>query len=211
MRLVADSVYMLRGFPPNAINVFLVEDVLVDAGYPWSRRRVLRQLAHREVRTHALTHAHPDHVGASHAVCEELGLPLWAPERDAEAVETGRVVGGDNPFKPLVEAQRVAAHPVARRLREGDEVAGFQVLDVPGHSPGHVAYWRERDGVLVCGDVYFHIAGRLTEPWKFLSEDVERNRESMRRLAELEPALVLFGHGPPLRDTERFARFGRGI
>ncbi len=49
---------------------------------------------------------------------------------------------------PAAKARRVD-----RALAEGDEVAGFRVLDTPGHSPGHVAYWRESDGVLICGDV----------------------------------------------------------
>src|SRR5207302_3754051 len=102
------------------------------------------------------------------------------------------------------------AHPVARALKEGDEVAGFQVLDTPGHSPGHVSYWRGSDRVLVCGDVMwgynpFFLAGGITEPWPFLSPDPALNRESARRLAALEPLLVCFGHGKPLRDTARFA------
>ncbi len=49
------------------------------------------------------------------------------------------------------------AHRVTRRLREGDEVAGFTVLDVPGHSPGHIALWREADRTLICGDVFFNL------------------------------------------------------
>ena len=97
------------------------------------------------------------------------------------------------------------SHPVGRRLVEGDEVAGFTVLDVPGHSPGHIALWRESDGVLLCGDVFFNLR-RLGPPPDFLTFDPERNRESMRRLAALRPALVLFGHGPPLRDPDRLAR-----
>ena len=44
-------------------------------------------------------------------------------------------------------------HPVARALHEGDEVAGFTVLETPGHSRGHVAFWRESDRVLILGDV----------------------------------------------------------
>ena len=44
-------------------------------------------------------------------------------------------------------------HKVDRALKEGDEVGGFKVLDVPGHSAGHVAFWRESDGVLILGDV----------------------------------------------------------
>ncbi len=41
---------------------------------------------------HALTHAHFDHYGSSHAVCEKLGLPLWCGADDVEAVEAGKMV-----------------------------------------------------------------------------------------------------------------------
>ncbi|MDQ6817791.1 MAG: MBL fold metallo-hydrolase, partial [Actinomycetota bacterium] len=83
------------------------------------------------------------------------------------------------------------AHPVARRLREGDEVAGFQVLDVPGHSAGHIALWREDDRTLICGDVFTNIdtltgIPGLHEPKPFFTPDPDRNRESMRRLAALD-------------------------
>ncbi len=97
------------------------------------------------------------------------------------------------------------AHQVARRLREGDEVAGFTVLDVPGHSPGHIALWRASDGVLLCGDVFFNLR-RTGPPPNLLTVDPELNRQSMRRLADLRPALVLFGHGQPLRDPDRLAQ-----
>ena len=157
MRLVADSVYLLRGFPRNVINVYLVGDVLVDSGTAAAKRRILSQLRGRDVAAHALTHAHPDHFGASHAVCEALGIPLWCGETDAAAVEAGRIEREPSPIKPLLDRVSPHAHPVARRLSEGDEVAGFRVLDAPGHSPGHVAYWRESDRTLICGDVYFNL------------------------------------------------------
>ena len=103
-------------------------------------------------------------------------------------------------------------HPVDRQLREADEVAGFQVLDTPGHSRGHIAFWRESDRVLVLGDVLngmnlmTSITG-LHEPPEVFTPDPARNRESVRKLAALEPALVCFGHGPPLRDPAKLARF----
>jgi glyoxylase-like metal-dependent hydrolase (beta-lactamase superfamily II) len=96
---------------------------------------------------------------------------------------------------------------------EGDEIGhGFTVLDAPGHSPGHVAFWRVADRTLVCGDVWFNLQlptlrPGLREPPKVLSTDPARNRESARRLAALEPALVLFGHGPPLRDAAALKAF----
>jgi len=211
VRLVADGVYQLRGFPRDAFNVYLVEDVLVDAGTPLARGRILSQLRRRTVTRHLVTHAHPDHFGASHAICTRLGLPLWCGERDAEAIETGRVPASGVPFKPFVERiTSPPAHPVARRLREGDEVAGFRVIDAPGHSPGHIALFRESDRTLILGDVYFNVP-RLRPPFDLLTFDPAQNRESMRKLAQLEPSLVLFGHGPPLRDTQRFADFGRSV
>jgi glyoxylase-like metal-dependent hydrolase (beta-lactamase superfamily II) len=105
----------------------------------------------------------------------------------------------------LAKMKMPPGHPVARALREGDVVGDFVVLDVPGHSPGHIALWREGDRTLVCGDVFFNLPS-LRPPPRPLTADPQRNRESMRRLAGLRPALVLFGHGPPLRDPERLAR-----
>jgi hydroxyacylglutathione hydrolase len=206
MRALAPGVQQLSGFPPNTINAYLVGDILVDAGTPAARRRILRELQGASVATHLVTHAHPDHFGSSHAVCEALGLPLWTGELDAEAIETATPVPSDTKAgRFLAKGKMPPAHPVARRLREGDDVAGFAVLDVPGHSPGHIALWREEDRTLIAGDVFFNLP-RLGSPPAFLTVDPERNRASMRRLAELRPALALFGHGPPLRDPERLAR-----
>ncbi len=215
MKQVADDLYLLDGFPPYAINVYLVGDVLVDAGTRHAARRILRQLSGRTVTAHALTHAHPDHQGASHEVCETLGIPLWCGERDAGAVEDGRIMERQpkHPVNALfARVMPGPAHPVARRLREGDELAGFQVLDVPGHSAGHVAFWRESDRALICGDVFTNIdtltgIPGLHEPRWFFTPDPERNRQSMRRLAALEPAVVWFGHGRPLRNPAKLRAF----
>lgn len=78
------------------------------------------------------------------------------------------------------------------------------MLDTPGHSPGHIALWREADRTLVCGDVFFNMPS-LRPPPRLLTVDPAVNRSSMQRLAQLRPALVLFGHGPPLRDPDRLA------
>ena len=206
MRTLALDVHQLGGLPPSTINVYLVGDVLVDAGTQAARRRILRELRGRELSAHVVTHAHPDHFGSSHAICERLGVPLWTGELDADAVEAGRPVSPPTRFGELMGRSKLPGHPVARRLREGDAVgAGFSVLHAPGHTPGHSALWREADRTLIAGDVFFNLP-RLGAPPGFLTYDVAVNRESMRRLADLRPALVLFGHGPPLRDPERLAR-----
>src|SRR5437588_4188635 len=189
----------------------MMGDVLIDAGSRHAAKRILSQLRGRTVTAHALTHAHPDHQGSTHEVCETLGIPLWCGERDADAAEDGRVMERQpkHPINVLIGlAFPGPGHPVAQRLREGDDVAGFSVLDTPGHSAGHVSLWREADRTLICGDVFTNIdtltgIPGLHEPKRFFSPDPARNRESMRRLADLNPALVLFGHGRPLRDGRR--------
>jgi glyoxylase-like metal-dependent hydrolase (beta-lactamase superfamily II) len=216
MKQLTDGVWQLSGFPPNAINVYLLEDVLIDASTRYATRRITRQLKDHKLSAHALTHAHPDHQGASHAICERYGVPYWVGEADVAAAENPKLIGERQPdhFMAQLFAKTMTgpAHTVDRVLREGDEVAGFKVLDVPGHSAGHVAFWRESDGVLVLGDVlnsadvYTGIPG-LHEPRRYFTPDPAENRRSARKLAALEPKLTLFGHGPPVRDTKKLVDF----
>jgi hydroxyacylglutathione hydrolase len=221
MKQIADGLYQLKGFPPNIMNVYLAGDVLLDAGTRHSEKRILRQLDGRRVSAHALTHAHPDHQGASHAVCTKLGIPYWVGEGDVEAAEGGpaAMVAKQPPDPRNKVSARIfggPGHPVDRVIGEGDEVGGFTVLETPGHSAGHVAFWRESDRALVLGDVLFGlhpltgIPGLHPPPEQF-TPDPARNRESARRLAELEPALVCFGHGPPLRDGRKFVDYVKAL
>jgi hydroxyacylglutathione hydrolase len=217
MKEIATDVHMLSGFPPNAINVYVVGDVLIDAATRQAKRRIMRQIAGHTLTAHALTHAHPDHQGSSHAICEQLGIPLWCGQGDIPAMETPGALAlpHEVPFPVRFFEERFwvgPPHPVARALREGDEVAGFTVLETPGHSPGHVAFWRASDRVLILGDVLNNMNVRtgipgLNQPPDMFTPDPARNRESARRLAELRPALACFGHGAPLRDPGRLADF----
>jgi hydroxyacylglutathione hydrolase len=168
----------------------------------------MTQISGHAVTAHALTHAHPDHQGSSHAICTRLGIPLWCGEGDVTAMETpGGVAAQAQSWQTFIQRRFWVGppHPVARVLREGDAVGGFTVLETPGHSPGHVSFWRESDRVLIVGDVITNVnvmTGRagLHEPLSAFTPDPERNRDSARRLADLRPALAVFGHGPPLRD-----------
>jgi hydroxyacylglutathione hydrolase len=208
LKLVADGVWRLSEPARPLINIYLAGDVLIDAGRNWDRGRILKQTRDRDVSLLALTHVHPDHQGAAHAVCEERGLPLACPEADVDAMEGRRPVRASNhPLARLyARLWEGPPHKVDRVLRDGDEVAGFRVIDAPGHAPGEVIYWRESDRVAICGDVirnisYATLRSGVREPPAFLTKDVAENRRSIRKLADLRPEITLPGHGPEVRGN----------
>jgi hydroxyacylglutathione hydrolase len=210
---VADNVWLLTGTPRYYVNCYLAGDVLVDTGTRWARSRLLRQLESRPIHAVVLTHAHPDHQANARVLCERFGATLACHEADVDAVE-GRV-----PMQPDNWLLRLGVRlmggppcPVQRVLREGDDVAGFRVIHAPGHTQGHIILYRDADRVAIAGDVFANIrvlSGRtgLVEPPKPFSVDRALNRRSMQLLAELQPALVCFGHGPPLREPAQLDAF----
>jgi glyoxylase-like metal-dependent hydrolase (beta-lactamase superfamily II) len=217
MKQLAEGVWHLNTIRmPNAVNAYLIGDVLIDAGGRRSGKLILGQLEGHDVSAHAITHAHPDHQGASDEVCTKLGVPYWVPATDVDAAEDPSLIRQRQPDHPVARFyDRIFTGPgrkVDRPLSEGDEVGGFKVIDTPGHTAGHVVFWRESDGVLVVGDVlnnmniWTGIPG-LHEPKPYLTPDPAENRRSAKKLGPLEPKLVVFGHGPPLRDTRKFVDF----
>jgi hydroxyacylglutathione hydrolase len=216
MKQFAPGVWRLKEFPAPTINCYLVGDVLIDAGRTWDRRRIMSEIEGRELSILALTHVHPDHQGAAKDVCEARGIPLACHADDVDAMEGRRPVqeaAPGNPFNRIIK--RIWQGPpyqVERVLQEGDEVAGFRVVHAPGHARGEVIFFRDSDRVAICGDVIRNMSyatGRpmLAEPPDIFTADPAENRRSIRKLADLEPSLILPGHGPELKDMARFERF----
>ena len=213
---ISTDVLRLSLWPLDAVNVYVLGGILVDSGGKFARRRLLSALSEIGISGHVITHAHFDHQGCSHAVCEHFDVPCMCGEGDRIAVETGDLAQvlpqRDSWIARLSRRLAGPGHPVSRTLCDGDEVGTFVVIEAPGHTPGHLAFWRESDRVLVLGDVLFHrnpvtMRSGLSEPFGFATFDQAMNRNTARKLAALEPSVVCFGHGEPLRDAGRFAQF----
>ncbi len=218
MKQLAEGVWRLKQFPLPGINVYLAGDVLIDAGGRPDRRRIFAEIEGRELSLLALTHVHPDHQGAAKAVCEARGIPLACHAGDVDAMEGRRpVAAGDHPIAKLsARLFEGPPHKVDSVLTEGDEVAGFRVVHAPGHAPGEVIFFRDADRVAICGDVirsmsYATGRFRLAEPPDFFNADSAENRRSIRKLAALEPSLILPGHGREVTDMAAFQRFADSI
>lgn len=219
IREVVQGVHLLSRFPNYMINYYIVGDVLIDAGVRRDENPILKASKTHRIKAHALTHVHPDHQGASHTVCTALNIPLWCSEAEVSAMETGDM-RQQIPTNLITRVQNQIwtgpAHPVTKGLKEGDSVGDFIVLETPGHSPGHLSFWRERDKVLITGDVATNISFITTreglhEPPTLFTMNIEQNRQSLRKLASLKPKMLLFGHGKPLLDGEKFVDFVANI
>jgi hydroxyacylglutathione hydrolase len=217
LKNLAPGVWRLKELPAPTINIYLAEDVLIDAGRRWDRRRVFDEIEGRaEIAMVALTHVHPDHQGVAKDVCETFGVPLACHADDVDAMEGRRPVQEAHRNHPV---NRVfdklwtgPAHKVDRVLNEGDEVAGFRVVHAPGHARGEVIFFRESDRVAICGDVirnmsYATALPGIKEPPRIFTYDPAENRRSIRKLAALEPSVILPGHGPAVTDMASFERF----
>jgi hydroxyacylglutathione hydrolase len=214
LKYLAPGVWRLKEAPRPLINVYLAEDVLIDAGRRWDRRRIFKELEGRQISELALTHVHPDHQGCAKAVCETFQVPLACHEDDVDAMDGRRSVSATAKPGAKLFARLWQGPPrkVDRVLREGDEVAGFRVVHAPGHAPGEVIFFRDSDRVAICGDVirnitFVSLRTKLAEPPDDLTPDPPENRRSIRKLAELNPSLIFPGHGPAVTDIGAFERF----
>jgi len=146
-----------------------------------------------------LTHSHYDHIGALAELAEGTGAPVWLPRGELD------VFRRPNDFFP---GSSVRAYEGDATLLAGGETVdaagiSFQVLHVPGHSPGHVSYYA--DGCLFSGDVLFAgSVGRTDLPFG----DWETLVESIRSMVAAYPpeTVVYSGHGPATTLGDELAR-----
>jgi glyoxylase-like metal-dependent hydrolase (beta-lactamase superfamily II) len=134
-----------------------------------------------------VTHTDVDHIGGVAALADGTGAEVWAPAGEVEALRSGETRGG----------RRVPPHDPAHLVTGGDAivVAGipFEVVDIPGHSAGHVAFHHE--GELFSGDLLF--AGSIGR-FDLEGGDWETLLASVRSLLDRFPpeTIVHPGHGP---------------
>lgn len=218
MNQIAADVYHIPLLPRNSINCYLVEGVLIDSGIRSSFKKIALALEKVPAHAHVLTHAHPDHQGATAQLCDQFKLPLYCHPNEVARTESGLVTSDYPSDKNLVARfqQKYWAGPgcaVTNTLEENDQLGDFRVIATPGHATGHISFFREKDGLLIAGDVVTNmnllttITGLHTPPDLFTT-DRELNIASLKKLSVLNPAIICFGHGPIFFNKNKtFERF----
>lgn len=213
LRQIAPEVFQISLMPRNSINCYIIEGVLVDSGIRSSYTTVKKTLQKIPVYQHVLTHTHADHQGCSDQICAEFEIPLLCHPDEVFRTETGMVTNDyPTPQHWVAKLQQKywagQGHKVEQTIIENDKIGNFRVIETPGHSAGHISLFRERDGILIIGDAATNMnllttATGLRLPPGIFTSDQKRNIKSLQKLAELNPAIICFGHGPIMQNTDR--------
>ncbi|WP_026673246.1 MBL fold metallo-hydrolase [Alkalihalobacterium bogoriense] len=200
--------------------------VLVDAGMPKSADEIIRATEERfgegsKPKAIILTHGHFDHVGAVIELVKHWQVPVYAHELEIPyitgkisypnpdpTVEGGMVAKLSSlfPNEPINLGDHVSALPTDNTV---PHMPGFTWVHTPGHTPGHVSFFREEDRTLLAGDAFVTVKQEslysvltqeqeISGPPRYLTPDWKAAWESVKTLASLKPNVAVTGHGLPM-------------
>jgi glyoxylase-like metal-dependent hydrolase (beta-lactamase superfamily II) len=204
--------------------------VLVDAGMPGPGDDILQMCAGRfgnasKPAAIILTHGHFDHVGAIVDLITTWNVPVYAhplefpfltgqqayPEPDV-TVEGGMLAK----ISRLYPNEPIDIREALKPLPEDGSIPfapGWRWIHTPGHSPGQVALFRDSDRVLISADAFITVRQdsfykvlvqqrEVNGPPRYLTTDWPSAEDSVRRLAALNPEVVVPGHGEAMEGEE---------
>jgi glyoxylase-like metal-dependent hydrolase (beta-lactamase superfamily II)/predicted ester cyclase len=217
---IAAGVWILRGGFPRVMNVYLIEDqggvTIFDAGVR-TMAAAVRTAGVRlgGIRRVILGHADCDHRGSAAG----LGAPIYCHPLERSAAESPSpfrdywnfdlLANWAAPVVPkLLTSWNGGALEIAGTVEEGEEIAGFKVVHLPGHAPGLIGLYREQDRLALVSDCFYTlnvetgIRNEAHVPHPAFNYDTAQARESIRKLAALDPAMAWAGHTKPVSGAD---------
>jgi glyoxylase-like metal-dependent hydrolase (beta-lactamase superfamily II)/predicted ester cyclase len=219
---VADGVWLLRGGVPRTMNVYFLEDegggvTLFDAGISSMTHAIATAAAPLGgINRIVLGHADVDHRGGAAG----LGVPVYchpAEKAAAESTDSWREyhhlerlgVPARWVYPALGRYWDGGPLEIAGTIEEGEDVSGFRVVHLPGHAPGLIGLFRERDRLALSSDCFYVIDPETSlkrppgPPHDAFNEDTGQARESIRKLAALDPSAAWPGHADAVTGDVR--------
>ena len=212
-REIISGVYQLTGGGTNLFVIAEEELTLIDTGLPGSSTGIAAFI-HRigrsveEISSIIITHNHIDHIGAVPELCRLNNIRIVAHKSD--------LAGFDTAPSYRQGVRRLLRVPFLHRVRrlfvletadvsmqlEGGEVlqllGGLIVIPTPGHTPGSICLYAPSHKLMFVGDALQRRRKKLLLPAKMVSTDMPEAIDSVKKMAELTPEILCFGHGKPL-------------
>ena len=230
---VAPGVWGLKDI---LVNIYMIQDqedyswVLIDAGLKTSYAKIKNmavELFGEQNHPEAiiLTHGHFDHTGSLLRLAEWWQVPVYAHYMEMPYL-TGKssypppdsTVGGGlmsyladfYPNEPIDIKQHVKSLPRDSGI---PGLPDWRYIHTPGHTPGHISLWNDRDKILIAGDAFVTTQQEsalavifqpqiISGPPKYFTYDWKLAEESVQKLATLEPEIVATGHGKPMSGSD---------
>jgi glyoxylase-like metal-dependent hydrolase (beta-lactamase superfamily II) len=226
---IAEGVWRHAGDLRQGMNVYFLADAdgdgdgvtIFDAGTSQMTDRA-REAAETigPIKRIVLGHSHADHRG----IAKDIDAPVYChPDERADAESDGGYHYFDLdeiPFRLprllypwLLRRWDCGPLEIAGTVSEGDDVCGFEVKHFPGHSPGLIGLWRERDRLALVSDTFYVVDSMRFKPTELpnvpspiFNQDTEQAIESVRKLAALEPRIAAPGHAEPVKGEPQQLR-----
>lgn len=230
-KTVAPDIYC---FTIQVVNLCFVgnEDgwTLIDAGMPKSAEAIIKEAEERfgpgaRPKAILLTHGHFDHVGAIIELIKHWNVPVYAHEAEIpyltgkrsypepDATVEGGLVARMSPYFPTEPIQLGEYVQVLPQDGSVPTLEGWRWVHTPGHSPGHVSFFREEDKALIAGDAFVTVKQEslfkvlvqekeISGPPRYLTTDWQKAWQSVKNLVALEPTVAVTGHGVPMKGEE---------
>lgn len=201
---ISEHVWSLKTWIIIPIHVWIVIDedgvTLVDAGIPTMAKGILEcveKLDAGPLQRIVLTHGHSDHVGAINRILETCSVPVYAHPIEIPYME------GELPYPRRKKAAPSVTKGLTQVLHQSEQgnlqsIGGLTPYLTPGHSPGHVVYYHEKDQVLLAGDLFTSKNGQLNRPMAIFTADMREAILSSDILLELNPQHLEICHGEPV-------------
>lgn len=215
---IVQNVHLISGVIANPYLIIDIDGLtLIDSGIPGSEKKILKYINNlsyksTDLKRILITHADYDHIGGLAALVRASGARVFSSRTEADAIAVGRSsrqLKPENLLRKVMYA--IANRYVNTRPVQVDDfliggqmldiLGGLQVVDTPGHTPGHLSFYAPTASILFAGDSMVSDDNGLYRSVKDNTWDHAKAIESVRKQAALGASIVCPGHGPVIKDA----------
>jgi len=208
---ILSNIHMIDGINANSYLLLGDKITLVDTGMPGSQEKILNYLQNmlkskpEDIKTIVITHHHIDHTGSLYELKKVTNADVAAFKDEVDYISGKKPASG--PFYMRIGSRLMSFLTSYNKvepdiiLKEDDVVEGYRVIHTPGHTPGSISLYNPDNRVIIVGDTLRFNGEKVNGPPSMLIEDHEALKKSVEKISDLDPKIMLSGHGKPIPEN----------
>ena len=210
MEILSD-VHWVDGVTANTYLVLGDQITLIDTGTPGNQKNILNYLETvlkgkpDDIKTIVLTHHHMDHSGSLNELKKITNADIAVYKDDVDIISG--VKPSSDPIYMRFVSRLMATFTSYKyiepniSLEDNDMIDNYRIIHTPGHTLGSIALYNSDNGVILVGDTITYDGKKVGGPPSFLINDPDALKESIKKISDLDPKIMLSGHGKPLLEN----------